>query len=94
MGPISAQANFLANGLVFGGKVRPTWWPDLPPNVDPVAFREMWLRLQSQLTTLSTESRQVFADHSSHFVNFDQPEVIVAAVRQMIDRVRMPSAAP
>ena len=53
----------------------------------------MWLRLQSQLTTLSTESRQVFADHSSHFVNFDQPEVIVAAVRQMIDRVRMPSAA-
>lgn len=72
----------------------PTWWPDLPPNVDPVAFREMWLRLQSQLTTLSTESRQVFADHSSHFVNFDQPEVIVAAVRQMIDRVRMPSAAP
>ena len=71
----------------------PTWWPDLPPNLDPVAFREMWLRLQSQLTTLSTESRQVFADHSSHFVNFDQPEVIVAAVRQMIDRVRMPSAA-
>ncbi|MFO0705674.1 MAG: alpha/beta hydrolase [Nitrospira sp.] len=72
----------------------PTWWPDLPPGVDPVAFREMWFRLQSQLMTLSTDSRQVFADQSSHFVNFDQPDVIADAVRQMIDRLRVPPAAP
>jgi len=47
----------------------PTWWPDLPPDIDPAKFREMWLDLQTDLTTLSTNSRQVFADRSSHFIN-------------------------
>lgn len=66
----------------------PTWWPEMPPTVNPANFRKMWLKLQTDLTKLSTNSRQVFADRSSHFVNFDQPELIVDAVRQMIETVR------
>ncbi|MEQ1794791.1 MAG: alpha/beta hydrolase [Nitrospira sp.] len=65
----------------------PTWWPDLPPNIDPAKFREVWLELQADLTKLSTNSRQVFADRSSHFINFDQPEIIVNAVRQLLDTI-------
>lgn len=62
----------------------PTWRPDMPTSVDQARFRKMWLKFQSDLTKLSTNSRQVFADHSSHFINFDQPELISEAVRQMI----------
>ncbi|MEQ1654985.1 MAG: alpha/beta hydrolase [Nitrospira sp.] len=66
----------------------PIWWPGTPPTIDPAAFRTMWLGLQAGLTNLSTNNRQVFADHSSHFMNFDQPELIVEAIRQMVTTVR------
>ena len=66
----------------------PVWWPDMPGQVNPAKFRKMWLDLQQSLTTLSTNSRQVFADQSSHFIPFDQPELVSNAVRQLIDRER------
>ena len=66
----------------------PTWWPDMPPDIDKVKFRQMWLDLQADLTKLSTNSRQLFADHSSHFMNFDQPDLIIDAIRQMVETTR------
>ncbi len=66
----------------------PIWWPEMPGEVNPAKFRKMWLELQQQLTTLSTNSRQVFADQSSHFIPFDQPELVTNAVRQLVDRER------
>jgi pimeloyl-ACP methyl ester carboxylesterase len=62
----------------------PTWWPDMPTSVDPTRFRKMWLKFQSDLMKLSTNSRQVFADRSSHFINFDQPELIIEAIQEML----------
>lgn len=67
----------------------PTWWPDMPPDIDQAKFREMWLKLQADLTKLSTNSRQLFADHSSHFMNFDQPALIVDAIRQMVESTHL-----
>lgn len=66
----------------------PTWWPDMPSNVNPARFRKMWLQFQTDLTKLSTNSRQVFADRSSHFINFDQPDVIIDAISQMVKATR------
>ncbi len=71
----------------------PTWWPDMPPDIDPVEFRQMWLQLQTDLTKLSANSRQIFADHSSHFINIDQPDLIIDAIHQMVDIVRQTPAA-
>lgn len=65
----------------------PTWWPDMPSDLDQVKFRRMWLQWQTDLTKLSTNSRHVFADQSSHFINFDQPELVVGAVREMVERL-------
>ncbi|TKB82277.1 MAG: alpha/beta hydrolase [Nitrospira sp.] len=62
----------------------PTWWPEMPSTVNPANFRKMWLKLQTDLTKLSTNSRQVFADRSSHFINFDQPELIIEAIQEML----------
>ena len=62
----------------------PMWWPDMPSDIDQRKFRQMWLKLQTDLTRLSTNHRQLFADHGSHFMNFDQPDLIIDAVRQMV----------
>ncbi|MEX5214819.1 MAG: alpha/beta hydrolase [Nitrospiraceae bacterium] len=63
----------------------PSWWPDMPPTVDMARFRQMWLQLQADLTKLSTDSRQIFADRSSHFIQFDQPELVIEAVRAVLE---------
>lgn len=65
----------------------PVWWPDMPGAVNPVKFRKMWLDLQQDLTKLSSNSRQILAEQSGHFIQFDQPELIVAAIQQLVDRV-------
>lgn len=64
----------------------PIWWPEMPGQVNQAKFRKMWLELQQGLTSLSTNSRQVFADQSGHFIPFDQPDLVTNAVRQLIDR--------
>jgi pimeloyl-ACP methyl ester carboxylesterase len=66
----------------------PTWWPDLPAGIDPAKFKTMWLTLQQSLTTLSSTSAQLFADKSSHFMQFDQPDVIVDGVRRVVEMAR------
>ena len=64
----------------------PVWWPDMPGAVNPTKFRRMWVDLQQDLTKLSSNSRQILAEQSGHFVQFDQPELIVAAIQQLVDR--------
>ena len=65
----------------------------MPPDIDKVKFRQMWLELQSDLMKLSTNSRHFFADHSSHFMNFDQPDLIIDAVRQIVETTRQKPVA-
>jgi pimeloyl-ACP methyl ester carboxylesterase len=40
------------------------------------------------LTRLSSESRHIVATNSGHWVQFDEPDLVVAAVRDMVERVR------
>jgi pimeloyl-ACP methyl ester carboxylesterase len=43
---------------------------------------------QTALLQLSTDSQQLFADHSGHRIMLDQPEAAVAAIVQMVERLR------
>ena len=72
----------------------PVWWPDMPGAVNPTKFRRMWLDLQTDLTKLSTNSRQVFADRSGHFIQFDQPALIIEAIRQTVETARQGKLQP
>jgi hypothetical protein len=45
-------------------------------------------RLQSELLALSTQSSQLYANRSIHAVEIDRPEVIVAAIRRVVDAIR------
>jgi pimeloyl-ACP methyl ester carboxylesterase len=44
--------------------------------------------LQSNLARLSSNSVQVVAEDSGHFIQEDQPELVVAAVREAVEAVR------
>ena len=45
-------------------------------------------KLQTELLALSSRSRQFMAKNSFHSVEIDQPEVVVDAIRQVVDLVR------
>jgi pimeloyl-ACP methyl ester carboxylesterase len=50
-----------------------------------------YARLQAELLSLSRNSTQMVAEHSFHAVEIDQPEVVVAAIRQVVEAVRKPA---
>jgi pimeloyl-ACP methyl ester carboxylesterase len=47
-----------------------------------------WDRKQSDLLRLSSNSQQLFAEHSGHAIQLDQPEAAVNAIVQMVEHVR------
>ena len=53
-------------------------WPARPL---PATHRE----LQSKLAQASTLGKQILADRSGHLVQLDQPELIIGAVRDMVE---------
>ncbi len=77
--------------LVVVTSTGPVWWPDMPGQVNPAKFRKMWLDLQQDLTKLSAHSRHVLADQSSHFIQFDQPAIVIDTIRQVITATRQAS---
>lgn len=56
----------------------------------PSEFREdmarIWTELQTDLLTLSTDSQQILAMESGHYVQVDQPEIVTAAIRELVER--------
>lgn len=52
-----------------------------------------YLRLQTELLALSSQSRQLIAEKSYHPVHIDQPEVIVDAIQEVVAAVRKHSGA-
>lgn len=45
-----------------------------------------WDKMQKDLLNLSTDSRQIIAEKSGHYINQDQPEVIEDAVNDMVKK--------
>jgi hypothetical protein len=63
----------------------------MPDAVNQVKFKRMWLDLQKDLLKRSSNSRQVMAEESSHFMPFDQPGLIVEAIERLVDGERATS---
>ena len=47
-----------------------------------------WREGQQHLAALSTNGKLIVADHSNHMIHTDQPEVIVEAIRTVIESSR------
>ncbi len=52
----------------------------------------VWLRLQTDEATWSTNSRQEILKDASHYIQFDRPDAVIRAVRHVVGAVRQSAA--
>ena len=55
---------------------------DLSP--EEQAWEETWLSLQTELASLSTNSRHRIVAGASHFIHWDKPEVIIETIAELL----------
>lgn len=62
---------------------------------DSAAFRETWSRLQRTMAAAFPDARRIEARTSDHYIQFDQPELVVSAVSELLAAARSrPSRGP
>ena len=63
---------------------------DLPEDlVKPT--NEAWQQMQKELAQLSARGSQVIAKNSGHYIQIDRPDLVVDAVRKVVDQIRQPA---
>ena len=56
---------------------------------DILALQErVWVELQQDLARLSSRSTHRFAEQSGHMIPFDQPEIVIDTIREMVAAIR------
>jgi hypothetical protein len=45
----------------------------------------VWDELQAELAALSSNGKQVVAEQSGHYIQSDQPELVIDAIRQVVE---------
>lgn len=53
-----------------------------------VALKAIWDTLQTEWAAFSSAGRQVRLPDAGHYVQFDRPDAVIAAVREVVDSVR------
>ncbi|MBI3694316.1 MAG: alpha/beta hydrolase [Acidobacteria bacterium] len=51
-------------------------------------FESAWQQLQSELAALSPCGKRIVAEQSGHFIQLDQPELVIGAILQVVNGVR------
>lgn len=51
---------------------------------------EAWAQMQKELAQLSTRGAQVIAKNSGHYIQLDRPDLVVDAIRKVVNEVRQP----
>jgi len=59
--------------------------PDTPKHLK---YEQQITLAQARWLKLSTNARQVFAHHSSEYIQFDEPETVTNAIREVYDQAR------
>ncbi len=59
---------------------------------DPDALDRAWARAQEQLATLIPGAHYMVATESAHYVQLQQPELVIDAIRQVVTAVRDPAS--
>jgi len=69
---------------------------DFPPAWPIAALEVVWQELQGQLATGSPDGMLWRAARSGHYIQRDEPDLVVAAIRRVVDtaRARDPEPAP
>jgi pimeloyl-ACP methyl ester carboxylesterase len=51
-------------------------------------YEEVWQGLQPKLAALSSAGKQIIAEQSGHMVQFEQPDFVIGAIREMVVALR------
>jgi pimeloyl-ACP methyl ester carboxylesterase len=57
-----------------------------PEGVEQAA--QAWAELQTDLARRSSSGRQIIAERSGHYIQFDQPDLVIDAIRQVVEATR------
>lgn len=74
----------LAHGQPFGV-------PEAGLGFPPEVLEAAWRSAQERLAMLVPDGRFVIAEESAHYIQMQQPELVIVAVQQVVDAVRDPS---
>jgi pimeloyl-ACP methyl ester carboxylesterase len=61
--------------------------PDTPKHLD---YEQQTTLAQARWLELSSNSKQIFARNSSEYIQFDDPETVINAIREVYDQTRRP----
>lgn len=68
---------------------------DLPADL-PADFKQAveraWVEGQDRLAALLPDARHVAKTHSGHYIQLEQPQLVIDAIRQVVDAVRHPGS--
>jgi hypothetical protein len=64
--------------------------PDTPEHLK---YEQETTLAQARWLELSSNSKQIFARNSSEYIQFDEPETVINAIREVYDQTRRPPAA-
>ncbi len=60
----------------------------LPPGFPVEEMNEAWMEMQKELASRSTDSSHVIAEKSGHYIQIDQPDLVINMIRQMVEKDR------
>jgi pimeloyl-ACP methyl ester carboxylesterase len=66
---------------------------EFPPDLAK-PINDAWEKMQEELAHLSTRGTQTIAKNSSHYIQLDRPDVVIEAVRSVVEQARQGSGAP
>jgi formylglycine-generating enzyme required for sulfatase activity/pimeloyl-ACP methyl ester carboxylesterase len=62
---------------------------DVPTELND-KFNQIWVELQVELAQLSSNSTHIIAEESGHFIQHDQPDLVIGAIEQVVQESRAP----
>jgi len=65
---------------------------DLPGGLTGEGLEQAWTLEQDRLASLLPDARHVIAHESEHYIQLQQPEIVIEAVRDVVAAVRAPSS--
>jgi pimeloyl-ACP methyl ester carboxylesterase len=57
----------------------------------PDALERAWATAQAELASLTPDARHIVAERSGHYIQLDEPELVIDTIRQVVEAVRDPA---
>ena len=57
-------------------------------------FNDAWEQMQEELAHLSSRGTRTIAKNSSHYIQLDRPDVVIEAIRGVVDQARQIQSMP